>query len=210
MSRRLLVVGAGGHGRVVADAALSMGMWDEMAFIDDRVATTERVLELPVLGSTHSLPGLRDKYHAVVVAIGAASDRLRLLEHCRSLGFDLPVVVHPAASVSRFSSLREGCVVCAQAVVNAGAVLEKGCIVNTASSVDHDCRLGIGVHVCPGARLAADVHVGDISWIGIGSCVKQGVIIGSNAIVAAGAVVIADVASGVTVMGNPAREKTGR
>lgn len=207
MSRSLLVVGAGGHGRVVADAALATEAWHEIAFIDDQVATTQRVIDLPVVGSTASLPGLRSNYHAVVVAIGAAAERLRLLEHCCNLGFELPLIVHPTASVSRFAKLQEGCVVCAQAVVSAGAVLGRGCIVNTASSVDHDCSLDSGVHICPGARLAGNVRVGSGSWIGIGSCIRQGIVIGSGSTVAAGAVVVADVASGVTVIGNPAREK---
>lgn len=210
MSRGLLVVGAGGHGRVVADAALATGTWDEVAFVDDQIATTQRVLELPILGPTGSLADLRPKYPAVVVAIGAPAVRLRLLEHCRSLGFELPVILHPAASVSRFAQLKEGCVVCAQAVVSPGAILERGCIVNTAASVDHDCRLDAGVHVCPGARVAGNVHVGSGSCIGIGSCIRQGIVIGGGATVAAGAVVVANVASGVTVMGNPARERTAK
>lgn len=208
MSRALLVVGAGGHGRVVADAALATEKWDKVAFIDDQLETTQRVLDLQVLGHTGSLRELRAEYSAVVVAIGGASERLRLLEYSRGLGFELPVIIHPTASVSRFAKLKEGCVVCAQAVVNAGAVLEAGCIVNTASSVDHDCHLESGVHVCPGARLAGNVRIGNGSWIGIGSCVRQGIVIGSGATVAAGAVVVANVAPGVTVMGSPAREKS--
>ena len=210
MSSGLLVIGAGGHGRVVADAALATGKWDAVAFIDDHVPITQRVLDLPVLGTTDSLTALRPSYPAVVVAIGAVSDRLRLLERCHKYGFELPVIVHPAASVSRFAKLKEGCVVCAQAVVNAGTVIERGCIVNTASSVDHDCNLDFGVHVCPGARLAGNVTVGEGSWIGIGSCIREGIVIGSGATVAAGAVVIANVASGVTVKGNPAREAARR
>lgn len=208
MSRALLVIGAGGHGRVVADAALATQTWDDVAFIDDQFEQMRPVLGLPLLGSVESLSKLRPNYSAVVVAIGAASERLRVIEHSRSLGFDLPVIIHPTASVSRFAILKEGCVVCAQAVVNAGAVLEVGCIVNTASSVDHDCHLESGVHVCPGARLAGGVRVGSGAWIGIGSCVRQSIVIGSGATVGAGAVVVADVAAGVTVMGNPAREKS--
>lgn len=207
MSRGLLVIGAGGHGRVVADTALATGRWDKVAFIDDQVDITQQVLELPVLGSTESLLGLRPEYSAVVVAIGAAAERLRLLEYCRGLGFDLPTIVHPTACVSRFATLREGCVVCAHAVVNAGAVLEAGCIVNTASSVDHDCKLGSGVHVCPGARLAGNVCVGSGTSIGIGSCIRQGVVVGRGAMIGAGAVVVGNVAPGATVTGNPAREK---
>lgn len=203
----LLIVGAGGHGKVVADAALVRGSWEEIAFVDDRAIEIQSVLSLQVLGTTALLSGLRGRFSAAIVAIGGASERIRLLEHCRTLGFELPPVVHPSATVSRFASLEVGCVVCAQAVVNPGSRLGAGCIVNTAASVDHDCELGSGVHVCPGARLAGNVRVGNRTWIGIASCVRQGVEIGSDVMVAAGSVVVADVTSGLTIMGVPARPK---
>lgn len=210
MNRNLLVIAAGGHGKVVADAALAGGTWETVAFVDDRIAATESVLGLPVVGPTSLLPALRDRFAAVAVAIGASSERMRMLEHCRSLGFALPIIAHPSAVISSFAILQEGCVVCAQAVVSPGARLGIGCIVNTSASVDHDCQLGAGVHVCPGTRLAGDVHVGSGSWIGIGACVRQGTVIGANVTVGAGAVVVADVPSGLTVTGVPARPRSAR
>lgn len=210
MSRNLLVVAAGGHGKVVADAALASGTWATVAFVDDRIAATESVLNLPVMGPTSSLPALRDRFASVAVAIGASSERIRMLEHCRSLGFELPNIIHPSAVISSFATLKDGCVVCAQAVVSPGALLGIGCIVNTSASVDHDCQLGAGVHVCPGARLAGSVHVGSGSWIGLGSCVRQGITVGDNVTVGAGAVVVADVPSGQTVTGVPARPRSMR
>lgn len=210
MMRRLLVVGAGGHGKVVADAALATRQWSEVAFIDDNVPAGISGLNVPVLGPAALLPSLRDRFCAAVVAIGSAQTRLRLLGLCRSTGFELPVIVHPSASVSSFATLEDGTVVCAQGVVNPGAELGLGCIVNTAASVDHDCLLGEGVHVCPGARLAGNVRIGAGTCIGLGACVRQGIEIGSDVVVAAGAVVVSNVISGMTVMGVPARSRSAK
>jgi acetyltransferase-like isoleucine patch superfamily enzyme len=96
----------------------------------------------------------------------------------------------------------------AGAVVNADATIGSGVIINTCASVDHDCRLGNGVHVCPRASLAGNVIVHDRSWIGIGACVIQGVTIGHDVIVGAGATVTADVPDGLTIIGTPARPIT--
>jgi len=210
VSRSLLIVGAGGHGKVVGDAALATGKWDTIAFVDDQISPNVSVIGLPVLGPTSTLHGLCGTFISIAVAIGTSSERIRMLEHCRSLGFELPIIVHPSAAVSPFATLKDGCVVCAQAVVSPGVRLEIGCIVNNSASVDHDCQLGAGVHVCPGARLAGSVHVGSGSWIGIGCCVRQGITIGSNVTVGAGAVVVGDVASGETVVGAPARPRRMR
>lgn len=202
----LLVVGAGGHGRVVADAAMSSGVWNAIAFIDDRTDVTS-VLGCPIVGTCADLERLRTQYEAVAVGIGQVHRRLELLDRCEEIGFRLPCIVHATAAVSNFAAMANGCVVFAHSAVNPGAVLGRGCIVNTGATVDHDCELGEGVHVCPGVHCAGSVSIGPRSWIGIGSCVKQGVRIGSDVTVGAGAAVVSDVASGLTVVGVPARAK---
>jgi sugar O-acyltransferase (sialic acid O-acetyltransferase NeuD family) len=205
---RLLIVGAGQHGSVVADAALSMREWEQIAFVDDRASELGANLGLPIVGTTADLVKLAREYPAAVVAVGGAVKRLELLHVCRNLGFELPVVAHASAAISPFCSLEAGCVVMAQAAVNPNAKLGSGCIVNTCASVDHDCVLGNGVHLCPGVHLAGEVQVGDRAWIGIGSSVRQGIIIGSDVLVGAGSVVVSNVEPGLTVMGVPARPKS--
>lgn len=111
----------------------------------------------------------------------------------------------PHASVSPDTKIEYGSIVVAGAVVNIGATIGLGGIINIESSVDHDCVLGNGVHICPGARLAGDVHVGDRSWIDIGAAVRQGIQIGSDVVVGAGAAVVNDVPDELTVVGVPAR-----
>jgi sugar O-acyltransferase (sialic acid O-acetyltransferase NeuD family) len=202
----LLVIGAGGHGRVVADAALSMGIWQSVCFADDRTDVRE-VLGLPIVGAPGELERLAGSYRAAVVAIGNVRSRMDLLSRCEAIGFELPPVVHRSAVVSRFASLGAGAVVFAQAAVNPGAIVGRGCIVNTGATVDHDCELAEGVHICPGVQLAGSVKVGPRSWIGIGAAVKQGVNIGADVTIGAGAAVVSDIESGVTAVGVPARAR---
>lgn len=202
----LLIVGAGGHGSVIADAALSGELWSAVCFVDDRTGR-ESVLGFPVVGTTTDLERLRKMYSSVAVGIGDATARLAMLEKCERLGFDLPFIRHRTAVVSRFASIAPGCVAFAQSAINPGTVMGRGCIINTGATVDHDCELGEGVHVCPGAHLAGNVRVGARSWIGIGASVRQGIQIGSEVIVGAGAAVVSDVSSGLTVVGVPARAR---
>ncbi|WP_133493117.1 acetyltransferase [Alcanivorax sp. 24] len=203
--RRLAILGASGHGKVVADAALCAG-WDEVCFFDDAWPGLERNDEWPVVGDFARM--LRQEgadFNAVVVGIGRNEVRLAKMAALKDAGVPLTSVVHPASVVSRYASIGEGCVIFGGAIVNVRADLGDGCIINTGATVDHDCRLAEGVHISPGANLAGNVTVGEGSWIGIGACVRQGVIIGRNVMVGAGAAVVSDIPNDVTVVGVPAK-----
>lgn len=204
---RLVILGAGGHGRVVADAAEAMGAWEEICFLDDRYPQLVRASAWTVIGCIADLDLIHREGDDHVVAIGDAQTRLRVINELVVGGKGLACVVHPRATLSRHAVVGEGVAVFAGACINIGAQLGRGVIVNTGATIDHDCRLGDGVHVCPGAHIAGDVHVDEGSWIGIGSCVRQGVRIGAWAVVGAGAVVVSDVGAHVTAVGVPARPK---
>ncbi|QVV68729.1 acetyltransferase [Synechococcus sp. LA31] len=206
----LLLLGAGGHARVVAETALATGGFSRIAFLDDRCTGPAQLpdqLGWPVIGSfTAALdPQIRQQFLEALVAIGNAAVRLQWLSRLASAGYELPVVVHPTAWVSPSSQLGAGSVVFAQVAIQAQAVIGSGAILNTGCSVDHDVKLGDGVHVCPGARLAGEVQVGDRSWIGIGASVIQQIRIGADVTVGAGAAVVRDLPDGVTAVGVPAR-----
>lgn len=206
---KLLIAGAGGHGRVVAEMALVCGSYDEIAFIDDRYPGLVLKEGWPVIGKLEALADLTDVYAAFVAAFGDASLRLGLLERANELGYDCPPIIHPGATVSSHAALDRGCVVVAGAIVNIGATLGVGCIVNTSATVDHDCKLADGVHVCPGAHLAGAVEIGRRTWFGIGAVAKEGVRLGEDVVVGAGAVVVANVAGNSLVVGNPAKSCEG-
>ena len=202
----LLIIGAGGHGKVVADTALLVG-WEKVAFLDDRAATLGSPLGFPIVGTLHELDAQSSAYSHAIVAVGDAKLRLQLTDRCRRSGLEVVSVVHPTAYVSKFASIGPGCAVFAHAAINACAELGTACIVNTGATVDHDCLIGDGVHICPGAHLAGEVRVGDRSWIGIVAAVRQGITIGRDVTVGAGAAVVEDVADNLTVVGVPARQR---
>ncbi|MDJ0911027.1 MAG: acetyltransferase [Woeseiaceae bacterium] len=203
--KRLLVIGAGGHGIVVADAASMTDNWSDIAFVDDRFPDLKKVATWPVVGTVDSLNQLAADYDAAVVAIGNPKVRIALMRKASRAGLSIATIVHPSAVVSRLAHIGGGTVLLANAVVNARAILGEGCIVNTAATVDHDCRIANGAHIAPGAHLAADVFVGERSWIGAGCAVREQTHVGNDVMVGAGAAVVSSVADKSTVAGVPAK-----
>lgn len=205
MRRSLLVIGAGGHGRVVADAAEVSGVWCEVAFLDDLYPELVSSGRWPVIGALQGSTAVPGNWTDCVVAIGDNAVRLERQAYMRSLGLTAAIVIHPSAQIASDVVLGEGTVVFANAVINTGSRLGEAVIVNTAATLDHDSRIGAGVHISPGAHLAGGVTVGDRSWIGIGAAVIQGKTIGADVTIGAGGVVTRDIADGITAVGVPAR-----
>ncbi|MBB6012246.1 sugar O-acyltransferase (sialic acid O-acetyltransferase NeuD family) [Aquamicrobium lusatiense] len=204
MTKRLLVLGCGGHGRVVADAALDCG-YDAVAFLDDAHATVKPGSPFEVLGPIAKMQDLAGDWPAAIAAIGDNERRLELFMRLRAHGFRLPCIVHPSAVVSRAAGLGEGVFVAAGAIVNTGARIGDAAILNTGSRIDHDCHIGTASHIAPGATLSGNVKTGEKVWLGTGCSVRQGVTIGSGAVVGVGAAVVGDLAPHRTYVGVPAR-----
>lgn len=205
MNKKLLIIGAGGHGKVVADIACDMKVWDEVCFVDDQYPEMNRLGLWEVIGRLEDVCSLRNRFSDVVVALGENRLRVKWLKECLDLGFEAPVIRHPSVAVSIMAKIGLGSVLVAKSAVNADAVIGLGGIVNTGATIGHDCKLAEGVHVAPGVNLAGASEVGAYSWIGIGSRVLQKVRIGKDVMVGAGAVVIRDVPDGSTVVGVPGR-----
>lgn len=198
---RLTIIGASGHGKVVADIARLNG-YGEIAFLDDAPGLSE-VSGHPVLGPVSAYPGrMQDDF---IVAIGDAATRCRIQEELTGAGAKLITLVHPSAVVAKDAKMGAGSVVMAGAVVNPSAKIGRGCIVNTCASVDHDCAVGDFAHVSVGAHLAGGVAIGDGTWIGIGAVVNNCLSICPNCMVGAGSVVISDIDDAGTYVGVPAR-----
>jgi sugar O-acyltransferase (sialic acid O-acetyltransferase NeuD family) len=206
----LLLLGAGGHARVVAETALATGRFSSIAFLDDDCSGPVQLPDQfgwPLIGPFAEAldPKIRHQYPAALVAIGNATVRLQWLWRIASFGYEIPVVIHPTAWLSPTVQIGVGSVVFAQVAIQAQAVIGSGAILNTGCTVDHDARLADGVHICPGAHLAGEVQVGERSWIGIGASVMQQIRIGADVTVGAGAAVVRDLPDGVTAVGVPAR-----
>lgn len=201
----LVVLGAGGHGRVVAEAAQAAGI-PVLGFLDeDPARLTERPLGLPVFGRTGLLDEGGVPGDGIALGVGRNTARLGLWRRFRNSRWQLPIVLHPRAWCSPTATIGVGSVVMANASIQTACRIGAAVIVNTNASVDHDCTLGDGVHISPGAHLAGNVTVGEGTHIGIGASVIEGIRIGANCLIAAGAVVVRDVPEGQRVAGVPAR-----
>lgn len=198
----LLILGAGGHGRVVAEIATLSKRWEKIVFLDDHEDINE-IEGISVKGKLDDSLSLINKYRYAFVAIGNNKLRLHWLNQLSNIGYILPTLVHPSSSVSLNSELGEGTVVMAGSIINPGARIGKGCIINTSSSIDHDCILQDGVHVSPGSHIGGTVNIGQCSWVCIGANIANNITIGSNVVVAAGATIIQNVTDNVMVAGIP-------
>lgn len=202
--KRLAILGASGHGKVLADIAQSCG-WREVVFYDDAWPARQLNAHWPIVGDSAALFAHLSAVDGTIVGIGnnqVRHDKQRLLA---AAGAPLVSLIHPQAVISRHSTIGVGSVVMAGVVVNIDSRIGDGVILNTGCSVDHDNLLGDFVHLSPGARLAGGVTVGDLSWVGIGACIRQMIQIGSRVVIGAGAVVVKPVADGITAVGVPAR-----
>jgi sugar O-acyltransferase (sialic acid O-acetyltransferase NeuD family) len=204
----VVIVGAGGHGRVVLDILRTAGVCNPVGFIDADTARSGSQLDgLPVLGSINLLPKLRRQQdvRGAIVAIGDNRVRASYAELVLQGNLELINAVHPSAIVSSTAKVGLNVVIAAGAIVSTDAHLADSAVVNTGAIVDHECRVGRAVHVSPGVVLAGRVHVEPGAFVGIGARVIPCIRIGAHATVGAGAVVIEDVPPHATVVGVPAR-----
>ena len=201
----LLILGAGGHGKVAAETALASNLFSSIAFLDDYASSP--LLGWPIIGPLEMAlnPDLKHRYSFAFVAFGDPVIRLNWINILFNLGYLLPTLVHPNAHVSSTATIGAASIVMAQASVQTNTTIGRGAILNTSCSVDHDCVLSDGVHICPGAHLAGGVRVESRTCIGIGASVIPQVFIGSDVTVGAGSAVIANIPDSVTAVGVPAR-----
>lgn len=204
--KKLLILGAGGQGKVVLDLALTCEAWDEIGFLDGG-KIGEEVLGYPVIGDLLEYEILKEEYTHAIVAIGNNELRLKLTEALLEIGYEVPIFIHPSAVVSQFSNIGAGTIVMPQSVINVSANVGKGCIVNTGVIIEHDCQICDGVHLSPSATLGGTVRIGNESWICLGAKIINNIVIGSHVTVGAGAVVIEDIEDETLVVGVPAEIK---
>ncbi len=208
--RQIVVIGAGGHAKVVIEAIRAAAIGEIVGLIDPQAASTI-VLGVPVIGGDAHLPAIRaDGVADAVVGIGNNAVRERIAEDLMKLGFTLPSVVHPAAYLSPTAQIEAGAVIMARAVIGVETSISALAIINTGAVVDHDNLIGRAAHVAPGCSLAGNVIIGARTLIGVGSSVRPGITIGSDCVVGAGSAVVTPVSNGVMVGGAPARSLNRR
>lgn len=205
--KKCVIMGAGGHGRVVLDILLSARQYQVVGFLDSNPALHGRWMDgLPILGGPSSLSELHAQgVTSAIVAIGDNGIRRQMAEQIERAGFELINAIHPSANLARNVNLGRNIVVSAGALVCAHCQIGDSVILNTGCIVDHETMIGTAAHVCPGGKIAGRVVIGAGAFVGIGATILQGLRIGCEAVIGGGAVVIEDVEPLTTVVGVPAR-----
>ena len=199
----LLIIGSGGHAKVVAEAASLTKVFNEIAFLDDKFDSkinNQYELKWNIVGSLSDISSMhiKKKYSHAFVGIGDAKARERFFNILKINNYLLATIIHPTSFVSPSARVGQGTVVLANAAIQTNSKVGSGCIINTTSSLDHDVVIEDFVHISPGANIAGDTKIGLRSWIGIGASVIQGLEIGEDVIVGAGAVVISNLPNKIT------------
>jgi UDP-perosamine 4-acetyltransferase len=204
--RKVVIVGAGGHARVVSTVLALNKQVSVVGYADPVLKVPgEQINGLPVLGDLDILPDLlRDGVSGAIIAIGDNALRERRWQQVGTLGFDLINAIHPTAIIEHNATLGRGVVIAAGAVVCCNVVVGDNCIINTGAIVEHETNVGSNVHIAPGTNIAGRVVIGRNSFIGIGATVKEYIRIGENVTIGAGAVVIENVPDNVVAAGVPA------
>ena len=206
---KMILVGAGGHAKVVIDALSKSVQYTVEGIIDPRMKPGAKMLDIPVIGGDDVLPAIYKrgiKFAFIAVgSIGDPSKRVELYKKIKEAGFRLSVVIHPSAVIADDCFIDEGVFVAGRAVINPGVKIGKNAIINTSAVIEHDCDIGDFVHISPGAVLSGGVKVGELTHIGTGSVVNQQVKIGKGCIIGSGSVIVNDIVDNSKAFGNPCR-----
>lgn len=204
----LVLFGIGGHSKVLIDIAEKTKEFEIVGLFDDNPQTAREIFGYPVLGTRADLENKikQESQIQIVVAVGNNSVRFEVGRWLRERGGNMATLIHPSAQIGKNVRLGSGSVVMAGVVVNSDTVIGNDVILNTRCSVDHDCNIGDTVHIGPGVSICGGVIIGGQSLLGVGSQVIPGVKIGENVIVAAGATVVSNTDSHLTIAGTPAKK----
>ena len=205
---RVIILGAGGHAQVVADILWRMADAGAdiapVAYLDDNPALKgQAFLGVPVLGGTAVLPTV--PHDAVIIAIGNNAVRQRLYETLQAAGEQFVIARHPTAVIAPDVQIGPSCMICANVVINTGSIIGANVILNTSCTVDHHNQIEDHVHIAPGAHLGGNVYIGEGTLVGIGATVMPQRQVGACSQIGAGAVVVHNLAAGITAVGIPAK-----
>ena len=194
MNKKLAIIGAGGHGKVVGEIAL-LSKYETVDFFDNRV---EQINSFPfrLINTVDNLEKYLNDYDAFFVAIGDNEVRANKIEWLKKLNLKIASLVHPKSTVSKFSSLGKGSCVMANAVINPGSQIKEGVIINTSVSIDHDCTIEDFAHISPNSSLSGCVKIGKFTHLGTATSVHPGINVGDNVKTVVGSSIYKDILDG--------------
>lgn len=203
MKKKLLIIGASGHGKVVADIAKAMNKWEDIFFLDDD-KDIKSTLGIKKIGKTEDYNKYIEEYN-FFIAIGDNEVREKIHKELKSNNATIETLIHPNAVIGTNVKIGKGTVIMPGAVINSESKIGESCIINTGTNIDHDTNIDDFVHVSPGVSIAGEVIIGKNTWLGIGSTVINNINIGNNTMIGAGAVIVKDIPDNCTAVGNPAK-----
>jgi len=210
MSKKILLIGGGGHCKSVLDSLLELKEYVEIGIIDKKDNVGNFVMGIPIIGCDDDLSALfNNGYKYAFVTLGSISNpmlRIKLFEKISKIGYEIPVIIDSTAEVSKYAEVEKGVFIGKQCIVNPDTIIKKGSIINSGAIIEHDCRVGAFAHIAPGAVLSGGVTVGDQTHIGTNATLKQQIKIGSNTIIGIGSVVTQNIKNKIIAYGNPCRE----
>lgn len=206
---KIIILGGGGHARVLIDLIKTSGRYEIMGILDKKLKMGSSQIGIAVLGKDTLLPELYKKgCKNACIGVGSIKEndkRESLFLKVKKAGYSVPCLIHPSAFVSKETAIFEGVQIMAGAIVQAGCQIEENALINTGAIVEHDCIIGKHVHICPGTVISGGCTIDDRVFIGAGATIIQGIKIGRNAFIGAGSVVVNDIKAGKEVKGVPAK-----
>lgn len=204
MNNKLIILGSGGHSKVVIDIVKQNSEYEIEGLIDNNVG--DEILGIPVIGNDDDLikifeSGIKNAF----VAIGSNNVRKKLLIKLKNLGFNLINVISMNSIISETVNLGSGILIMPGAIINSSSQINDGCIINTNSSVDHDCIVGEYTHIAPGCTIAGSVKIGKKCFLGVGTKVIDGIEIQDETIIGAGATIVKSMEGHSTIVGTPGK-----
>ncbi len=210
MEKKLLILGCGGHGKVVADIAEKCAYFKDISFLDKKSLSKYSrytVFDNKIIGDINeeNIEKFSKEYTHFFVGIGDNKVRIQWLKIIKRMNIKITKIIDPSAEISKYSEIDEGTFINKNTVIQCDSKIKSGSILNTSSTIDHDCIIGEGTHISPGVNIAGNVKVGKNCWIGIGSKIVQNIKIGNNVIVGGGSLVLNNIPNDVMVFGSPSK-----
>jgi len=202
--KKLIIIGAGGHARIVIDTAILLHYNIEGIIDINYRGLIERILGYPVIGSMNMIDEFDPKKYEIFIAIGDNKIRKEHFDWVKDRNFNIPKIINPRAIISNNAQIEEGTLVNAGAIINCCVKINCNVIVNTGSIIDHETIIGSNTHIAPGVKIAGRCKIGSNTFVGIGAVIKDNIEIGDNCIIGAGSVVVNHIESNVIAYGVPA------